>query len=136
MAKIIKKLFVFVLIPRHSDFDAVYKTGIKSACFAVRADCERVDDQIFIENKLEQFRKRIAQADIIVSDMTGGNPDVFYETGFAHALKKQVILLARNENDIPFDLKYYPHIIYDDNLLKLKTELEKRLTWHDSMQFL
>jgi nucleoside 2-deoxyribosyltransferase len=136
MTKTIKKLFVFVLIPRHSDFDAVYKTGIKSACFAVSADCERVDDQIFIEKKLDQFKKQIAKADIVISDMTGCNPDVFYETGYAHALKKQVILLAQNENDIPFDLKYYPHIIYNENLLQLKAELEKRLTWHDSMQFL
>ena len=134
--KKIKKLFVFVLMPRHSDFEAVYKTGIKSACFAVRADCERADNQIFIENRLELFRQQIAKADIIVSDMTGCNPDVFYETGYAHALKKQVILLAQNENDIPFDLKYYPHIIYNDNLLQLKAELEQRLTWHDSMQFL
>jgi len=31
--------------------------------------------------------------------MTGRNPNVFYETGYAHALNKQVILLTQNADD-------------------------------------
>ena len=36
-----------------------------------------------------------------------------YELGLAHALKKDVILLAQRQDEIPFDLKVYRHILYD-----------------------
>jgi hypothetical protein len=124
------KPFVFVLMPFHSDFDDVYQVGIKAACLSANAYCERVDEQIFVENILERVYNQIAKADIIISEMTGRNPNVFYETGYAHALKKQVILLTQNADDIPFDLKHYPHIVYGGKIAQLKTELEKRLRWY------
>jgi hypothetical protein len=40
--------------------------------------------------------------------MTGRNPNVFYEVGYAHALGKIVLLLTQNGDDIPFDLKHRP----------------------------
>jgi nucleoside 2-deoxyribosyltransferase len=56
---------------------------------------------------LERVYNQIAKADIIVAEMTGRNANVFYETGYAHALNKRVVLLTQNANDIPFDLKHY-----------------------------
>ena len=44
--------------------------------------------------------------------MTGMNPNVFYEVGYAHALNKRVILLTETAEDIPFDLKHTPHVVY------------------------
>lgn len=123
------KPFVFVLMPFHSDFDDIYQLGIKAACVSAGAYCERVDEQIFVENILERVYNQIAKADIIVSEMTGRNPNVFYETGYAHALNKRVILLTQNADDIPFDLKHYPHIVYGGKIAHLKTDLEKRITW-------
>ena len=72
---------------------------------------------------------QIAKADLIVADLTGRNPNVFYETGYAHALTKRVILLTQRAEDIPFDLKDYPHVIYDGKIFRLKPELEKRIRW-------
>lgn len=124
------KPFVFVLMPFHSDFDDIYQVGIKAACLSANAYCERVDEQLFAENILERVYNQIAKADIIVSEMTGRNPNVFYETGYAHALNKQVILLTQNADDIPFDLKHYPHIVYGGKIAQLKADLEKRLKWY------
>lgn len=123
------KPFVFVLMPFDSAFDDIYQLGIKAACLSAGTDCKRVDEQIFVENILERVYNQIAKADIVVSEMTGRNPNVFYETGYAHALKKRVILLTQNADDIPFDLKHYPHIIYGGKIAHLKTELEKRIRW-------
>jgi hypothetical protein len=89
------KPFVFVLMPFQADFDDIYHVGIKSACSSVGAYCERVDEQIFLENILERVYNQISKADIVVSEMTGRNPNVFYETGYAHALNKRVILLTQ-----------------------------------------
>jgi len=61
--------------------------------------------------------------------MTGKKPNVFYETGNAHALDKQVILLTQDVEDIPFDLEIFPHIIYGGTIFKLKQELSRRMKW-------
>jgi hypothetical protein len=123
------KPFVFVLMPFQDDFSDIYKFGIKGACEDAGAYCERVDEQIFTETILERIYNQISKADIIVSDMTGRNPNVFYETGYAHALNKQVILLTQISEDIPFDLKHYPHIIYEGNIDKLRNNLKNRIMW-------
>jgi len=136
MKKSIVTPFVFVLMPIGSDFDDIYQDGIKAACLSAGADCERVDEQIFVENILERVHNQIAKADIIISEMTGRNPNVLYETGYAHALKKQIIFLTQNANDIPFDLNHYPHIVYNGNIMHLKTELVQRLMWHNMAKYL
>jgi hypothetical protein len=123
------KPFVFVLMPFSQDFIDIYEAGIKPACREVGAYCERVDEQIFVENILHRVYKQIAKADIIVAEMTGRNPNVFYETGYAHALNKTVILLTQNADDIPFDLKHYPHIVYGGKIAFLKSQLEPRIRW-------
>ena len=123
------KPFVFVLMPFDESFDDVYQLGIKKACDDVGAYAERIDDQIFQESILQRIYNQIAKADVIIADMTGRNPNVFYETGYAHALGKQVILLTQDVNDIPFDLKHYPHIIYGGRIVELIPELGKRLKW-------
>ena len=50
---------------------------------------------------------------------------MFYEVGYAHALGKPAILLTQKTEDIPFDLKHYSHVIYEDNIVLLKAELKK-----------
>jgi len=123
------KIFTFVLMPFTSDFDDVYQLGIKATCGELDIYCERVDEQIFQESILDRIYNQIAKADLIIADMSGKNPNVFYEVGYAHALGKNVILLTKEAKDIPFDLEHYPHIIYDNKIVNLKNELKKRLKW-------
>jgi len=109
------KPFVFVLMPFTKEYNDIYKLGIKEACEDAGAYCERVDEQIFTERILDRIYNQISKADIIISDMSNRNPNVFYETGYAHAIDKQVIHLIQKVEDIPFDLKHFPHVIYDSN---------------------
>ena len=129
MDSTLPKPFAFVLMPFSKEFDDVYKLGIKPACENAGAYAERVDEQIFQEIILQRIYNQISKADIIISDMTGRNPNVFYETGYAHALGKQVILLTSHSEDIPFDLKHYPHIIYEGRIADLKNDLERHVKW-------
>ena len=112
-------------------FKDVYEVGIKQACKDAGAYCERVDEQIFEGNILARIYNQIAKADIVVADMTDRSPNVFYETGYAHALNKRVILLTQNVQDIPFDLQQYTHVIYhgESKITSLKAQLEQRLRW-------
>jgi hypothetical protein len=116
-------------MPFDNEFDDVYKLGIKQSCVDAGAYCERVDEQIFDESILERIYNQISKADVVIADMTNRNPNVFYEVGYAHALGKTTILLTKNSEDIPFDLKHYPHIIYNNKISKLKDELTTRVRW-------
>jgi hypothetical protein len=123
------KPFVFVLMPFDSSFDDVYKFGIKDAANEVGAYAERLDEQIFSEGMLDRIFNQIGKADVIVADMTGRNPNVFYEVGYAHALNKVVVLLTRDAGDIPFDLTHRQHIVYEGSIQQLRTDLVQRLRW-------
>lgn len=58
----------------------------------------------------------ILSADAIVADITGHNPNVFYELAIAHAWKKPCILLSGDDPlRVPFD-------IASQNVISLRTE--------------
>jgi len=124
------KPFVFVIMPFSKEFDDVYHVAIKDACTAAGAYCERLDEQIFDESMLERIYNQIAKADVLIGDMSGRNPNVFYEVGYAHALGKRVILITQNADDIPFDLKHHFHIVYGGSIGDLRTELSRRIKWY------
>ncbi len=123
------KPFVLVLMPFNEAFQDIYEVGIKVACRDAGAYCERVDEQMFEGSILDRIYHQIRAADIIVADMTGKNANVFYEVGYAHCLNKRVLLLTQRTDDIPFDMKHYPHIVYGDSISVLKRDLEARVRW-------
>lgn len=63
----------------------------------------------FIKDILES----IYSSHIVIADLTGQNPNVFYELGVRHSLRPRTILIAQNIDDIPSDLREYRTIIYD-----------------------
>lgn len=73
---------------------------------------------------LDSVIRMIRKADLIIADITGSNPNVMYEVGFAHALRKPVLLIVGNgQEQVPFDLRgelffvYEPdHVAGDKNL--------------------
>lgn len=129
MESTLPKFFCFTLMPFDDSFNDIYKYGIKESCKEVDSYCERVDEQIFDGSILNRIYNQISKADLIIADMTTRNPNVFYEVGYAHALNKPTILLTQNPDDIPFDLKHYPHIIYDGKIDIIRDELPRRIDW-------
>jgi nucleoside 2-deoxyribosyltransferase len=123
-------MYAFVLMPFDVAFDDIYKLGIKETAEKLGIRAERVDEQIFHkENILERICSQIDAADLIIADLTGRNPNVFYETGYAHAKGKLCLLLTSKADDIPFDLKHHRHLIYGDSIQNLRQALEKDLDW-------
>ena len=123
------KPFVFVLMPFDQDFNDVYNVGIKPACDEAGAYAERVDEQDFKGPIMQRIYNQISKADIIISDITDSNPNVFYETGYSHALGKYVLMVTQDIKRTPFDLKDYSTLAYDrQNIHKLKIELTNKLS--------
>ncbi|MCC6006124.1 MAG: hypothetical protein JJU40_00420 [Rhodobacteraceae bacterium] len=123
------KPFAFVLMPFDKSFDDIYQLGIKAVCSELSIVAERVDEQFYNETMLERIYRQIENADFIIADMSGKNPNVFYEVGYAHAKKKMCALITKESGDIPFDLRHHAHIIYGGNIVDLKDGLRPRLQW-------
>jgi len=89
----------------------------------VRADEDlrpgRIIDQVFYD---------IRNAAIVIVDLTGEPPNVFYELGIAHVLNKTTILLINKDSSIPFDVLAFRAIKYDtNNLAALRNELSNAI---------
>ncbi len=116
--------YVFVLIPFDEDFDNIFWFGIRGAVEDADLYCQRADEIHFTGNVLDKINEEIRRADVIVAEMTGRNPNVFYEVGIAHTVGKPTVLLVQNAEDIPFDLRPHNHLVYDPKKIK---ELKARL---------
>lgn len=83
------------------------------------------------QNILHDIIEGIYQADVIIADLTGLNPNVFYELGVAHAMDKKVIILTQDINELPFDIKSYRAVQYSlifNKIPALIDELRKLLS--------
>lgn len=90
--------------------------------FAVWATDEIEHNSIVIE----VIRKQIGQCDIVIGEVSEPNVNVYYEVGYAHALEKPTILLARAATELPFDTQQFNHIFYV-SIVDLRDRLTKRL---------
>jgi len=123
------KLFAFVLMPFQAAFDDLYRFGIKEPAADVGIRAERVDEQLFSEGILDRIYRQIDLADIVVAEMTGQNPNVFYEVGYAHGKGKLCILSTARVDDIPFDLKHRRHIVHENSIQTLKARMTEEFAW-------
>jgi hypothetical protein len=120
--------FIFVLMPFSKQFDDVFELGIRPAAEAVGAYAERADGQSYAGSVVDRIHNQINKSDVIVADLTGGNPNVFYEVGYAHALNKLVILLAGDAAAVPFNLAGFRHVRYA-GADAVKQLLQTELRW-------
>lgn len=74
----------------------------------LRAD--QIDKSGFITT---QVVDQVLHADVVVADLTDQNPNVFYELAIRHAIRKPVVHLIGDEQDIPFDVSHNRAIPYD-----------------------
>ena len=70
----------------------------------------------------------LARADCIVADITDQNPNVYFELGLAQAMGKGLLIIAnkRSMNRVPFDLREFLIIGYEDGAVAL-SELMRRV---------
>lgn len=60
----------------------------------------------------------------------GRNPNVFYGTGIAHTLGRDVILITQGDQDIPFELRHLRYVRYlnsGEGGAALKQALQNRM---------
>ncbi len=103
----------FVLMPFAEEFQPIYDDHIKPAVEGAGLRCVRADDLFGPQAIIYDIWQYICRARVVVAELTGRNPNVFYEVGLSHALDKKVILLTQSMDDVPFDLRHLRCIVYE-----------------------
>lgn len=120
---------VAVMMPFAKEFDPVYE-AIKAACNELSFEARRIDEIYGPTRIKDDIFSTIVQSRVVISDLTGRNPNVLYETGLAHASNRDVIMIVQNEEDIPFDLRDIRFVTYlrnKEGIGQLKEDLVRSL---------
>jgi hypothetical protein len=100
--------------------------GVKDVCKMFGVVAKRSDDFEHSGRITDLILRMIRTSDLLIADVTGERPNVYYEIGYAHALNKKPIVYRRAGTRLHFDLSVHNVPEYT-NVSDLKHKLERRL---------
>ena len=65
---------------------------------------------------MDDVKKQIRNSDLVLVDLTGRNPNVYYEAGLADAWGRKWIVLAQSAEDVTFDMRQIRFIRYENRI--------------------
>jgi hypothetical protein len=117
----------FTIMPFGGYFDSYYDHIYRPAIEATGLAPRRADDLYRPSAIVHDIWTLTKLAKIILAELSGKNPNVFYELGLAHALAKPAILVTQTMDDVPFDLRGLRVIAYDRNRSDWGADLKIRI---------
>lgn len=102
----------FVIMPFDRRMMRVYKEAIKPAARELGLKCRLARDISRSTPIMQDVWELINRARVVIADLTGRNPNVFYELGLSHSLARRTVLLTQNPRDVPFDVKHIRYVEY------------------------
>jgi nucleoside 2-deoxyribosyltransferase len=78
---------------------------------------------------VEGIMRAIKQADFVIADVTGQNPNVMFELGLAVASKKLALLVSQDSKDVPFDMRHQHVFVYDPAKPEILRDGIRRWVW-------
>jgi hypothetical protein len=119
----------FIVMQFTEPYNSLYAEVIEPVCEKLGFEAFRADDVFRPGIILQDIISGLVESDVVIADISPTNANVFYELGYAHALDKPTVLLARREGELPFDISGYRVIFYDDTI-RGKPEVEETLQKH------
>jgi len=107
--------------------DDVFFYGIQQPLHAAGLLCERVDQDAFTGGIMDYVKTRIETASVVIAELSGANPNVYLEVGYAWGKGRPVILLAHDERELHFDVRGQRCLVYE-RIKDLEESLARELT--------
>ena len=118
----------FTIMPFGGWFDQYYESIYCPAIEAAGLKPCRADDLYRPSTIVNDIWSYTQKAKLILADLSGKNPNVFYELGLAHALAKPAILVTESIDDVPFDLRALRVLEYNKNQPRWGELLQEKIT--------
>lgn len=118
---IVDEKLVFYLTSFSGKYESTYEI-CKEVCKKMSLTLLRGDEIETTGDIFSQIIRYIVRASLIIVNIDGKNPNVFYELGIAHTLGKNIMFISNRNNEPPFDVRQYRTIFYNT-----KEELKQSL---------
>jgi hypothetical protein len=118
----------FVMMPFSKRFDDVYRLLIAPVAMDNGLTVLRADEMAGPGFIMEQIRTAVQQSRLCIADLTGSNPNVLYEVGYAQAAGKPLVLLAEEASQLPFDIAHQRVILYGADLEAARPVIQKAIS--------
>lgn len=109
--------------------DQVYKYIIAPVCNACGFEAIRVDQLNQSDSITQTIIDMLIQSELVIADISGHNPNAFYEMGYRACTGKPIIHLKEKGEPIPFDIASIRAFDYDltdlDSVAEIKSRLEQ-----------
>ena len=99
--------------------DEVFSYLISPVCEELGYKPVRVDQVDAVDNINETIINYLNTAPMVVADMTGHNPNAFYELGFRQALELPLVPIIQAGNRLPFDVISQRTVFYNLSVGKI-----------------
>lgn len=106
----------FIAMQFSEPYNEVYRDAIRPFVAEIGFEPFRVDEAAGPGIILNDIWTRITEASVVIAEVSEPNPNVYYEVGVAHALRKPTVLLAQRGTKLPFDLGPHRCIFYDNSI--------------------
>lgn len=107
--------------------DQLYQHIIKPVCEKCGFAAQRVDEFNTPDSITQEILEALNDYDLVIADLTGHNPNVFFEIGYRARSQKPIIHLKRKDEIIPFDVSTIHTFEYDLTDLDMVTATKDRL---------
>lgn len=123
------KRTIFAAMPFSPEYEDAFFVAMAPAAAAVKAACIRLDREEYAGDSVMEISKRIRSSVAVIVDLSESKPNVLFEAGFAHALKKPTIHICSTPLEkLPFDVRNWNTLTYQKgNTTALKRKLIKTL---------
>src|SRR5213076_2267560 len=109
---------VFVAMPFGNkegiDFNKIYSDLIKPALESVGFEVFSADEEMRAGDIRTDMFQELLLADLVVADLSIDNPNVWYELGVRHALRRRGVIQIQGKRD------YLPFDVYVDRVLRYR----------------
>jgi hypothetical protein len=120
-----QKPHIFTAMPFADEAEDLFHYGIQQAVTSNGYLCERIDQIPAVGDILARIKERIETAEFVVAEMTGANPNVYLEVGYAWGRDVPTVLLIKEDEvkNLRFDVAGQRCIVYSSI-----RDLEKKLS--------
>lgn len=107
--------------------DKLFRHVLEPVCKECGFEAVRVDQMNDPDSINQTIIDKLNTSELVIADMTGHNPNVFYEIGYRRCTGKPIIHLRNKNETIPFDVNSIRTFDYDLTDLDSVDEIKERL---------